>query len=192
MTNPDGRDGSAVARRLRARLPAVAWLTLVWVLLWGTFTPLTVVGGVLAGLLVTGLFRLPPAPDRLPFRPLRLLGLAGYLVYDLVVSAGEVSWQTLRRGPDARGAIVAVPLLSASDRVVVVVANAFTLSPGTMALQIDRDHAVWYVYALGPRDRGDVERVRRRAMDMQRRVLVALGSPAELAEAERRLAEVSG
>lgn len=191
MTNRDGRDGRAVVRRLRARWPGIVWLTLVWVLLWGTFTPLTVVGGVLAAVLVTGLFRLPPAPDRLPFRPLRLLGLAGYLVYDLVVSAGEVSWQTLRRGPDSRGAIVAVPLLSASDRVVIVVANAFTLSPGTMGLQIDRDHAVWYVYALGPRDRAGVERARRRAMDMQRRVLVALGSPAEIAEAERQLAEVA-
>ncbi len=191
MTNRDGRDGRAVVRRLRARWPGIVWLTLVWVLLWGTFTPLTVVGGVLAAVLVTGLFRLPPAPDRLPFRPLRLLGLAGYLVYDLVVSAGEVSWQTLRRGPDSRGAIVAVPLLSASDRVVIVVANAFTLSPGTMGLQIDRDHAVWYVYALGPRDRAGVERARWRAMDMQRRVLVALGSPAEIAEAERQLAEVT-
>ncbi|MGI9001480.1 MAG: Na+/H+ antiporter subunit E [Pseudonocardia sp.] len=191
MTNRDGRDGRAVVRRLSARWPGIVWLTLVWVLLWGTFTPLTVVGGVLAAVVVTGLFRLPPAPDRLPFRPLRLLGLAGYLVYDLVVSAGEVSWQTLRRGPDSRGAIVAVPLLSASDRVVIVVANAFTLSPGTMGLQIDRDHAVWYVYALGPRDRAGVERARRRAMDMQRRVLVALGSPAEIAEAERQLAEVA-
>jgi multicomponent Na+:H+ antiporter subunit E len=172
---------------VRARVAPVLWLTLVWVLLWGTFTVESVVGGVVVAVVVTVLFRMPPAPDRLPVRPLRLLGLAAYLVGDLVVSGVEVSWQVLRHGPRARGAIVAVPLLTASDRVVTVMANALSLSPGTMALQIDHDHDLWYVYALGPRDAAGVERARRRTLAMQRRVLAALGAPAEVAEAQRRL-----
>jgi multicomponent Na+:H+ antiporter subunit E len=192
VTIADERGGRGLLRRLRARMPAVAWLALVWVLLWGTFTPLSVLGGLLVGLLVTALFRMPLVPDRLPFRPLRLLGLVAYLLYDLVVSGAEVGWQVLRRGPDARGAVMAVPLLSTSDRVVTVMANALSLSPGTMALQIDHDHDVWYVYALGPRDRAGVERARRQVLDMQRRVLAALGSPQELARAERALAARTG
>ncbi len=167
------------------RLPSVLWLTVVWVLLWGTFTPASIAGGVLLAVLVTGLFRLPLAPDRLPLRPVRLAGLVLFLAYDLAVSGAEVSWQVLRHGPRARGAIMAVPLISSSDRVVTVMANALSLSPGTMALQIDHDHDVWYVYALGPRDRAGVERARRRVLDMQRRVLAALGTPAEVAEAQR-------
>jgi multicomponent Na+:H+ antiporter subunit E len=172
---------------MSGRLPSVVWLTCVWVLLWGTFTPASIVGGVLVAALITGLFRLPPAPDRLPVRPLRLAGLVGYLAWDLVVSGVEVSWQVLRHGPRARGAIMAVPLISSSDRVVTVMANALSLSPGTMALQIDHDHDVWYVYALGPRDRPGVERARRRVLDMQRRVLAALGTPEEQSEAQRLL-----
>ena len=31
--------------RVRPRVLEIVWLTLVWVLLWGTFTPLSVVGG---------------------------------------------------------------------------------------------------------------------------------------------------
>jgi multicomponent Na+:H+ antiporter subunit E len=169
------------------RLPTVLWLTCVWVLLWGTFTPASIVGGVLVAALVTALFRLPPATDRLPVRPLRLAGLLLFLVWDLVVSGAEVSWQVLRRGPHARGAIMAVPLISSSDLVVTVMANALSLSPGTMALQIDHDHDVWYVYALGPRDVAGVERARRRVLDMQRRVLAALGTEEELSEAARLL-----
>jgi multicomponent Na+:H+ antiporter subunit E len=161
------------------RLPSVVWLTLVWVLMWGTFSVASIVGGVLVAVLVTALFRLPPAPDRLPVRPLRLVGLILFLVYDLVVSGAEVSWQVLRHGPRARGAIMVVPLISSSDRVVTVMANALSLSPGTMVLQIDHDHDVWYVYALGPRDRAAVERARRRVLDMQRRVLAALGTREE-------------
>ena len=186
MTDSGGRPW----RGLRARLPAVAWLTLVWVLLWGTFTPLSVVGGVVVALVVAALFPMPSLPDRLPPRPLRLLGLVGYLAYDLVASGVEVSWQILRHGSRARGTIVAVPLLSGSDRVVTVMANALSLSPGAMALQIDHEHDVWYVYALGPRDPAGVDRARLRTLDMQRRVLAALGTPAELAEAQRRIARL--
>jgi multicomponent Na+:H+ antiporter subunit E len=173
-----------------AWLPPVLWLTVVWVFLWGTFTPASIVGGVLVGALVTALFRLPPAADRLPVRPLRVLGLVVFLLWDLVVSGVEVSWQVLRHGPRARGAIIAVPLIASSDRVVTVMATALTLSPGTMALQIDHDHDVWYVYSLGPRDDAGVERARRGALDMQCRVLAALGTPEELAVARRLLEAV--
>jgi multisubunit Na+/H+ antiporter MnhE subunit len=113
----------------------IVWLTLVWVLLWGTFTPLSIVGGVVVAVAVIGAFRFPPAEAHLPVRPLRLLGLVGYLFYDMVVSGAEVSWQVLRYGPAARGAVFEVPLLSSSDRVVTVVANALSLSPGAMALR---------------------------------------------------------
>ena len=176
-----------LARRVRARVPVVAWLTLVWVLLWGSFTPLTIVGGALVGTAVVTLFRLPHVPDRLPVRPLQLARLVGYLGYDLVVCAVDVSWQTVRYGRRARSAIVAVPLLSSSDRVVAFVANALSLSPGTMALLIDYQHELFYVYALGPRDRAGAERARLSALRLQRRVLAALGTPAELAEAQRQI-----
>ncbi|TQM37880.1 Na+/H+ antiporter subunit E [Pseudonocardia cypriaca] len=176
---------------MRGRLPAVLWLTCVWVLLWGTFTPASIVGGLVVAVLVTALFRLPPATDRLPVRPLRICGLVLFLLWDIAVSGVEVSWEVLRHGPRARGAIMAVPLIASSDQVVTIMASALSLSPGTMALQIDHDHDVWYVYALGPRDDADVDRARRRVVDMQRRVLSALGSPDEQAEAERLLGRMS-
>jgi multicomponent Na+:H+ antiporter subunit E len=189
------RDRSPVRRRahgLRARLPRAAWLTLVWVLLWGTFTPQSVLGGVVVALLVTAMFPMPRLFDRLSVRPLRVLGLAAFLLYDLVASSVEVAWQILRHGPDARGAIVAVPLLTTSGRVVTIMANALTLSPGAMALQIDQVQRVWYVYALGPRDGAGAERAWSRTMDIQRRVLAAFGTAEELAEARRRIAQAGG
>jgi multicomponent Na+:H+ antiporter subunit E len=175
--------------RVRPRVLEIVWLTLVWVLLWGTFTPLSIVGGVAVAVAVIGAFRFPPAEAHLPLRPLRLLGLVGYLAYDTVLSGAEVSWQTVRYGPRARGAVFEVPLVSSSDRVVTVIANALSLSPGTMALQIDHAHGLWFVYALGPRDVAGVERSRRRTLNMQRRVIAALGTPEELATVKGLLAE---
>ena len=69
-----------------------------------------------------------------------------------------------------------------------MIANALSLSPGAMALQIDQEHGRWFVYALGPRDGAGVERSRRRTMDMQRRVIAALGTPEELAAVEAAMA----
>ena len=178
--------------QLRTRLPGVVWLTLVWVLLWGTFSLQSVLGGVLVAVLVAVLFPMPAPSDRLPVRPLRLLGLAVFLGWDLVVSSVQVSWQIVRHGPRARGAIVAVPLLIRSSRVITFMANALSLSPGALVLQIDLANEVWYVYALGPRDRAAVERARMRAMDMQRRLLAAVGTREELAEARRRITTVEG
>lgn len=161
----------------------VAWLTVVWVLLWGSFTPLTLVGGVLVALAVTAVFRSGPVDRRLPLRPLPLLGLIGFLARDLVVSSLEVSRETLRHGSRSRGAVLELPLASTSDRVVALIAAAYTLSPGTLVLQIDHRRARWYIYVLGPRDAADVERARARALDVQRRVLTAVGTPEEVAAA---------
>lgn len=163
----------------------MVWLTLVWVLLWGSFTLLTLAGGVLVAVAITVVFRPEVPSERLVVRPLPLLALLGYLACDLVVSAVQVGWQTLRYGNRARGAILAVPLLCSSDRVAGLIAGAYTLSPGTLVLQVDHAGAVWYVYALGPRDAAGAEAARRRAMHMQRRVLAAVGTTDELAAAQR-------
>ncbi|MDN5747210.1 MAG: Na+/H+ antiporter subunit E [Pseudonocardia sp.] len=170
-----------------ARWLSVLWLAVVWVLLWGSFTLLTILGGVLVGVAVTALFRTATPPNPLPLRPVRLLALLGFVARDLVVSSYGVSFQTLRYGPRARGAILELPLLTSSDRVVAVIAGAYTLSPGTIVLQIDHVSGLWYIYVLGPRDARQIEEARTSALEMQRRVLSAFGTPDEIAEARRML-----
>ncbi len=150
------------------------WLSVVWVLLWGTFTPLTAIGGVAVAALVLWLFPVRPLP-RLPLRPGPLLGLVGFLALDLVRSSLEVTRETLRRGPHSRGAILELPLASTDDRVVALVAAAYTLTPGTIVVQIDNARSRWYIYVLGPRDAGATEAARAHALDVQRRVVAAVG-----------------
>lgn len=165
---------------VRRRLPFVGWLTVVWVLLWGTVTVPTVLGGLVVAALVVVAFPLPERPA-LPVRPWRLLRLLGFVAADLAVSAVLVSWETLRYGPAARAGVVAVPLLTGSDRVVALVAGAIALSPGSFVLQLDRPRGVWYVYALGLRGPGDTGRIRREVLTLQRRVVAALGTADEQA-----------
>jgi multicomponent Na+:H+ antiporter subunit E len=170
------------------RIPQVLWLTLVWVLLWGTVTGRTIAGGLLVATVVTVLFPLPPMASRLPLRPWRILRLAGFVAVDLLRSAVQVTWETLRHGPRARAGIIAVPLLAGSARVVAMVAAAISLSPGSFVLQLDRAGALWYVYVLGLAGPDDAERARRQVLELQRRVIAAFGTTDELAAADRGLA----
>ncbi|ODT96992.1 MAG: hypothetical protein ABS81_30420 [Pseudonocardia sp. SCN 72-86] len=173
---------------MRRKLPQLFWLTVVWVLLWGTLTPATIVGGIIVAALVTWLFPLPPMRDSVPFRPLRLLGLAGFLAFDLLRSAVDVAWETVLHGPGARAGIVAVPLLSGSARAVALLAGSVALTPGSYVLQIDRARGTFWVYTLGLRGADDVERVRRAMLVLQRKVIAAVGTAGELADCDRGLA----
>ncbi|MGH2801790.1 MAG: Na+/H+ antiporter subunit E [Thermoleophilaceae bacterium] len=177
-----------IGARLRAaRFSQLIWLTAVWVLLWGTLSTHTVLGGVLVAVLVTVALPLPPVAGHLTMRPLRLLRLAGYLAVELVVSAVEISWETLRYGPRATAGIVKVPLLTDSDYLIAALANAVSLTPGEFVLQIDRRRGVCYVYSLGVRVPADAERVRRQVLVLQRRVVAALGSSDEVAALSKRI-----
>ncbi|MEU7812756.1 Na+/H+ antiporter subunit E [Pseudonocardia sp. NPDC049154] len=156
------------------RWPQVLWLTVVWVLLWGTISVKIVVGGILVAAAVTALFPLPLLA-RLPFRPWPLLQLGGWLLADLVVSGALVAWETVRYGPRARAGIVAVPLRTGSERITTLVAAAAALTPGSFVLQIDRAGSRLYVYALGLRGPADIARVRRQMARLQERVVRAVG-----------------
>lgn len=159
---------------MTSMLVRIGWLTVVWVLLWGAVTPVTVLGGIAVAAGVTAVVRLPRVADPLAFRPVALASLAGHLVWDLLVSSTEVTWQTVRHGRAARACVLEMALPTDSDRVTVAIANAMSLAPGTMALDFDLDRRIWYLYALGPRTAADVERTRRRAQVLQDRVVRAL------------------
>ena len=179
-TRPDTATGPIVGTarvgRWHRRIPQVLALALVWVLLWGSVTPMAVVGGLLIATLVTSLFPLPLLPERLPFRPLKVLRLVTYLAVDLVVSGVRVSIVTLVHGPRAASGIIGLPLCTSSDRTTTTVVAACALTPGSFALQIDRRRGRWYVYALGLHREGAVDRVRRDMMNLQMRVIDAIGS----------------
>jgi multicomponent Na+:H+ antiporter subunit E len=165
---------------MRRRLPQLLGLTLVWVALWGVISVKTVLGGLVVALAVTLLFP-TPLLDRLPFRPLPALRLAGFLLVDLVLSGFAVGWEILRYGPRARSGIVAVPMLTRSGRVATLVAGALALTPGSFVLQLDQRRGVWYVYALGLAGPEDAPRVRAQVLLLQQRVVAAFGHPDELA-----------
>ena len=172
--------------RVRRSLPLVAWLTLVWVGLWGSLTPANVLGGLAVALVLVTVLPLDPVPDTAVVRPLGVLRVVGFFAVDLVRASLQVARLAVLPGTRLRPAVIAVPVRGATDSLLTLLANAISLTPGTLTLQVDRPAAVLYVHVITVGDDPDgVEKVRRSVRHLEELAILAVGS----AEGRRALAE---
>lgn len=155
------------------RLGYAALLVVIWVALWGEATAGNVVSGLLvAGGLLIAFPEMAPRPGRARLRPVRVAGFAAYFAYKLVEANLQVAWQVLTNARVREG-IVAVPVADASDAVLTVVANAISLTPGTLTLEVRRDPPTLYVHVL---QLTSPDQVRRDIRELERRALRAFGA----------------
>ncbi len=163
------------------QLPLVAWLVLLWVLLWGTWSWANVLSGLLVAVLVTWFLPLPPVVEHARFRPLPVLRLVAWFVRDLLVSSVQVALLSLRPAPP-RAAVVGVQLRTESDLLLTLITQVVNLVPGTLVLDVDRTSRRLLVHVLlrtGGED--EVERHRRDVVVVEERVVRAFGSAREVA-----------
>lgn len=177
-----------MSTRLR-KLPWLVYLVIVWVALWGQLTFANVASGLLVG---GGLMLLFPDAGPLPVgrvRPWRALRFGLYFAYKLFEANVVVAWEVITpSNASVNEGIVEVPVTGASDAVVSLVANATSLTPGTITLEVRRDPATLYVHVLHLRS---IEHTRRAVLNLERLALEAFGSD-EAIESARRLRESLG
>lgn len=159
------------------------WLTVVWALLWGTFEIGTVVVGLVLALVVAGVLRLPAM--HVDGRP--HLGSLLYLLWrflgDLVVASAQVVALALSPRRRPRSAIVGVQLRSRNELYMTLVAEITCLVPGSVVVEAHRTTGMLYVHVLDLGISHGLEAARRHVLDTETRVLRALASDSELADA---------
>lgn len=163
-----------------ARYRSVQWqtvlvLTLVWWVLWGTYSAFSLVGGVLVAVGVCLVFPLPPLRGRVRLRPWAFLVLVARFQRDIVVASVEVAWITLFPPKPLRNALVGVTLRSQSDVVLTVVAELVSLVPGSVVVEVHRGSHTLFVHAIAVADEAGVEEVRQRVLAQEERVVAAFG-----------------
>lgn len=161
----------------RWTLPHLAWLVAVWVALWGEASLANLLSGVAVGCGVLALR--PEAPDRRGrLRPIAAARFIAYFLGKLVEASVVLAWEVVTPRNRVREGIVAVPLRGPSDALVTVVADAITLTPGTLTLDVRRDPTVLYLHVLHLED---VEAVRREVRHLEDLVIAAFGTDADRA-----------
>ncbi|WP_299955216.1 Na+/H+ antiporter subunit E [uncultured Modestobacter sp.] len=175
------------ALRFRHQLPVLTWLVLVWILLWGTWSWANLLSGILVAVLVTNVLPLPAVIGGARVHPLPLLVLAFWFIKDLVVSSAQVAWQAIRPSGMQQGAIVAVQLRTDSDLLLTLIAEALTLVPGSIVLDLDRPRRTLGVHLLHVDDDEDVQRQKAGVLTMEDRVVRAFGTKEDIARLDQEI-----
>lgn len=151
-----------------------AVLLALWVALWGELSVANVASGIVMVVLLALVVR-PAAGVRHVPSPIGMLVLAWHVLVDLVVSSVGVARAVLQPTPERTAtAVVPVPLTTRSPLVASIVANAITLTPGTLTVDVDVDDAAFVlrVHVLG---RVDPDEFRAGIALLERRVVAATG-----------------
>ncbi|MEU1761828.1 Na+/H+ antiporter subunit E [Micromonospora sp. NPDC005223] len=165
--------------RWRNRAIAVTGLVTVWVLLWGTFSWANVMSGLVVAAVLLVVFPLPPVTFAGRIRPVPLLRFLARFLRDLVVASAQIAWLAVRSN-HPQSAIIGVRLRVNTDLNLTLNAEALSLVPGSLIVEADRSTGTLYVHVIGIRSRDEVERFRQSVLELEQRIVAAVGSPEEL------------
>lgn len=155
----------------------IVTLVVVWLVLWSHVSVANIVSGVVvAG--VVALVAGPWRPGAFVVRPWHVARFAVYFVYKLVQASIVVARTVVTPQYQIHTGIVAVPLRGCSDAVATVIADAISLTPGTLTIEVRQDPLTLFVHALDVRD---VEQVRADVRTLEVLAVKAFGSRDALA-----------
>ncbi|RAJ56488.1 multicomponent Na+:H+ antiporter subunit E [Streptomyces sp. Amel2xB2] len=186
MSKADGPARAGWERTARrGRLPAAQWptvlgLTVLWVLLWGTFSVADVLTGIVVGVVVCVVFPLPPIETQVRLRPVGLVRFVVRFVVDMAVSSWRVNRFILGRRPPLC-AVLAVRMRSPSDLMLTATSVAVAAVPGSNVLDVHRASGTLYVHVMGAGEESERERARYEVLRLEDRVVRAFGSRADIA-----------
>jgi multicomponent Na+:H+ antiporter subunit E len=116
------------------RLVPSFFALVVWLALWGEISVVNVAGGLLVVAILAVLFRPEPRAHRL--HPIALVHLFAVFVWRLLSSSATVVVAVLAPTPARlRSGVVGVELTHPSTLVATIVADAISLTPGTLTLE---------------------------------------------------------
>lgn len=162
--------------RRRLRLGSLISLTLLWLLMWGSWSWGTFFMGVAMAALVLLTFPMPRASTRLGLRPVAMIWLTVTFLANLFLSSFIVAWMALRPQGVGAGRVVAIRLHDTDDFRRTVVAEMTSLVPGTVVIDLDT-HGHLLIHIIDTTDDARLRSEANRIHRLERRVARAFGAP---------------
>ena len=149
-----------------------AWLLVVWLAVFGSLEPVTILGGLVVALAVQVVFPLPIAADLWHWRLLPLLHLTVRFIWDLIVAGSQVAWIVVT-GNDHDDGIVKCEVRSNNSVYMTIVAAMTSMVPGTIVVEASRSEHALYLHVLDLAAHGGVTGVQQEVLQQEKRVLLA-------------------
>ncbi len=149
-------------------------LAIAWAVITVNYSLINVVFGFLLGSATLYVVRSQFSGTEAYFqRAGRVSRLIAVFLYELVQSGVKVAVATFQPTSSWKPGIVAIPLSTDKPLEIMVLANAVTLTPGTLSMDVSGDHATLYVHAIDASDPDDLRRSTKRVFE--RKIMEALG-----------------
>lgn len=177
-----------VRGRLWQQLPLLLGLVLLWVVLWGQVTWLSILTGVVVAIVVKRVFYLPPADLSGRINPWYTLVFLSTFLLDVAVASFTVAYQALHPRPIPHSSVIGVQLRTRSDLIMTLDAITMSLVPGSLIVEADRERSILYLHTFDTRTTDDVEAMRRKVLVVEARIVRAIGSKEDLA----RIRQIGG
>lgn len=172
---------TSVWQRLRTQFPLASWLVVAWILFWGDLSWANVLSGLVVVAVLVVVLPLPAVTATIRLHPLGVLALVGHVLLDLLVSSAQIAWLAVWPGQHGSTAIFVVTLRCDSDLILTSVAQALTLVPGSMVLEVDRESASLGVHLLVTGSTVDLAAERASVLELEERIVRAFGTREDLA-----------
>ncbi|MDP9022382.1 MAG: Na+/H+ antiporter subunit E [Actinomycetota bacterium] len=161
------------------RIGIVAVLAVAWTALWRDASPGTVLAGLAVGSAVSVAAGDGGTPAWRPLlRPVAMVRFVVAFLWNLTTASVAVAWDVVTPEERVREAIVLVPLRTGSDAIVTTVANAISLTPGTVTVDVERDPIGLYIHVMHFRD---ADHARSQVRRLEELAIRAFGSRDEVA-----------
>lgn len=154
------------------RAVRIAWLVGVWLLCWADLSVANVLSGLVVAVAIVTMFDTWQGGTPV-VRPVAAARFVGHMAWSMVASSIAVAAAVVRPAGRVYPGVVVVPLEECSDGVATVIADAITLTPGTLTLDVEREPLRLMVHALDSRD---PERVRADVARIEQLVIAAFGT----------------
>jgi multicomponent Na+:H+ antiporter subunit E len=177
--------GRELRRRFIRQLPLLVGLVVLWMVLWGNLSWLNLITGILVAVVVTRVFYLPPVDLSGRFNAWHGLVFLVTFISDVIVASFQVAFLALRPGRIPTSSVIGVNLHTRSDLIMTLVAIALSLVPGSLVVEADRESSILYFHTFPTATGDDVEKMRRKVLLVESRIVRTLGSKDDL----RRIAE---
>lgn len=124
------------------------FLTIVWVLINGSYTALDFLIGFLVGFIslwITQPFSLKTSYFK---RFTALIALLGYFIYEMLISVLRVTWDVLTPTHLSDPDIIYIPLDAKTDLEITLLSNIVSLTPGTLSLDVTENRKFLIIHAM--------------------------------------------
>ena len=160
----------------RSQLVLLGGLVVLWCLVWGQVNLLTVLTGVILAVVISLLFYLPAIDLSGRVNFWHLLVFFVRLIVDICRASIDVAWLVINPKYKPSSAVIAIPLDTRSDLIMTFTAEAISLVPGSIVVDVDRQESVLYVHVINVRTEEDLDEFREEVFATEKRLVMAIGS----------------